>query len=96
MTSNPTPREVFQANSERVANHAALIARPELREAINVALLEYQRRCSNLIANSPESDSRMAWSIAGAQEFVATFYGLADAKITRARLDPDNLIHQYP
>lgn len=94
-TNNPSPKQVFQSDSARVKKHADLIARPELREALDVALRQYLRQCSTVSceAHTPEAAS-FAWRLAGAQELVNIFYGLADITTPSVRRDPDNLIHQ--
>lgn len=94
-TSNPTPRDEFQSDSSRIKKHADLIARADLREAVKVSLLEYQRRLSNRSASAPTPEAAsFAWRMAGAQDFVNIFYALSDLTPTRTRSDSDNLLPQ--
>lgn len=93
MTNNPTPKEAFLADAAQAKRHADLVARPELRRALEVALLEHQRRATNALASAPDP-AAAAWRLAGAQEFVAIFLGLADLTAPAPRRDPDNLLPQ--
>jgi hypothetical protein len=93
------PKSEFAADPKNVAAHRQLIAKPELRYAVSVSLLEYARRQSN--KETPDLGSCAACNLrlAGAQEFVDLFYNLAETIVTAPPIDSLNLpvnVRQMP
>lgn len=91
--TNPTPQARFQQLSTNITQHRALIEKPELDRAIDVALLEYQRQ---LVMVGPPENFNMAASahirMTGALEFIQVLRNLAETPraftaVTRGQLD---------
>lgn len=83
---NPTPKQVFQASEGRIKKHASLISRPEFRDGLDTAMLEYCRQ------ESATPDAGTGDRIRGAHAFVSVFLNLAMIPSPITRTDPDNLI----
>lgn len=85
---NPTPKEEFLGNAKLAQSHLANVERPELRQAVAVAMAEYARRLSE----NPGGESHAShYKLAGAHEFVDIFYKLSFSSIARRSPDKSQL-----
>ena len=82
---NPTPKARFQEKSGAIEAHHNLLESDHFDRAQDMALLEYQRKLSVNLGTSQNAQVEgmvMGWKLAGVQEFLAEFRGLAEKGIT--------------
>lgn len=91
MNYNPTPKVVFVKDAVRVAAHHKLVEDETLRESLDAALLQYQRKQAALQAPDLGGAASCFLRIQGAQEFVNEFLNLAESTVTDLRTDTVNL-----
>lgn len=92
MNYNPSVRSEFVKNPESVKSHHKLVEDPTLRRHFNLALAEMQRRAAD--STNPANFNECAAShlrLLGAQDFIETFYNLAETPVTSTRTDTTNL-----
>lgn len=86
-----SPKQTFLQNQGAAKAHANLIAKPEFRSALDVAMLEFTRDAIKATADNPAA---VAHRLEGAHQFVRTFLELSErVTITKTR-DPDNLMRE--
>lgn len=99
MTFNPTPKAEFQATPKNLEDHHVIVQNPIVRRAIEVTLAQMQRLIAD---NTPPDMGACAAAhlrMLGAQDFVQTFYTLAETAAPVARSDAGNLpgnVRQMP
>ena len=75
---NPSPKMIFRSTAVKVTNHLRMIESPVMRESIDVAMLEYQRKLAYGAGQANDAAGSM-FKIKGALEFIDEFFKLADA-----------------
>jgi hypothetical protein len=78
LPTNPSPKTLFRSNAVRVKNHLSAIQSQVLRESIDVALLEYQRKLA-INTNEQNGGAAAMFKIKGALEFVDELLRLGEA-----------------
>jgi hypothetical protein len=69
-----TPKERFAADERSVKRHADLVARSDLRVALDVAMAQYAHQTLKATDSKPEA---VAYKLKGAHEFMNTLLTLA-------------------
>lgn len=99
MNYNPRPQDAYRSNSQLTKNHHALVEQEPLRIAIDTALLEYQRKQTEMAAPDLGGCAACFLRIQGAQEFVGLLLNLAETPTSTPIADNLNLpgnVRQMP
>lgn len=96
MNYNPTPKSTYQTNANLVKTHHALVERPDLRYALEVALLQMQRELYELSPADMGSCASAHLRMTGAEDFLKVFLNLAETPSSPTKSDVSNLPSNLP
>lgn len=90
---NPTAKAQFIADPKRVSSHNSMVQIPQMRDSLNMALLEYQRI---MIGNLTDANAGAAVSfkLKGAEEFINIFLSLGMTRSEPKIVTPITLDHR--
>lgn len=91
MNYNPSPRSEFAKNPQLVAKHRDLVQNPNLRLAVENALLQYQREQCDLKMGDIGACAAGFLRLQGAQQFIELLYNLSESEAPVKTADVVNL-----
>lgn len=83
-----SPKQQLLANPEAVKRHADLVARLDVHQFLDIAMLEYTNTQADRAEHKPDA---AAYRIQGAREFILIFLALSKQNTTTTRTDNLNL-----
>lgn len=96
MNYNPSPKSEFLKSEAMLKQHHILVENPYLRDALDIALKEMQRRAALTDPANFNACAAAHLRMLGAQEFLDTFLNLAETQVAPTRTDTTNLPSNAP